>query len=256
MTKQEIKKQLNSYKVHLAETLTGHWYEVTKHYDNGRHRKLGYFASSTTILNAYPQSQHLTKWIAEQGWQESQRIKTAAGVRGTNVHNAIEDLLNGIILDRRNYSLEEWHKIFTFTEWHEEYQPEVILMEVPVFSQKYKYAGRFDLLAKMNDKIYVIDWKTSSGIHPHFPLQFASYAHALEETTGMVVDYTAAVQLGARNKQGYRFVEYPRDDVDVKKSWVKQFEIFKTVQKTWIYDNGSSATAPPVLELPKLLKLN
>ena len=144
--------------------MSGHWYQVF-----AGDKDLGYFPSVTTILNAYPQSQHLTRWIADQGWNESQRIKSEAGERGTNVHQAIEDLLAGQNLIRLSYSLEEWWKISTFVDWYHDTNPEILATEIALFSKKYKFAGRVDCIAKINDKITVIDWKTSGNLYEHYP---------------------------------------------------------------------------------------
>ena len=214
-------------------------------------RFLGTFPSSTTILNAYPQSAYLTKWIADQGWHESQRIKSEAGERGTRIHDATKVLEEGNELSRAGYSTEEWHKIKSFVDWHNEYKPELIATEYPVFSRKGKYAGRFDRLYKINGEITLLDIKSSSGIHEHFPLQFASYAKAIEENTDIEVVQTACLQLGAQNKNAYRFVVYP--------DWRDHYKVFKHVRATWEYEYFTSKKnpkEPPVLELPSTLKLN
>src|SRR3990167_4164006 len=159
------------YVVELAETLSGHWYKVWKRKeskpvegdilfdgsnDRFKGRYLGVFPSSTTILNAYPQSPQLTQWIAEQGWHESQRIKSEAGERGTRIHTATELLENGTELSEKDYSLEEWWKISTFVDWHKEYKPETIAVEFPVFSRKGKYAGTLDRIYKIAGEIILL----------------------------------------------------------------------------------------------------
>ena len=103
-------KLLKNYQVELAPTLSGHWYNVWQIDKRGRKKFLGTFPSATTILNAYPQSPHLTRWIAEHGWHESQQIKSEAGEQGTKVHAACDLLEEGIELSQTNYSLEEWKK--------------------------------------------------------------------------------------------------------------------------------------------------
>lgn len=233
------------YRVELAPTLSGHWYFVWQ--DN---KLLGTFPSSTTILNAYPQSQYLTKWIAENGWEESQRIKTEAGTSGTKIHKACDYLEEGITLNKLDYSLEEWWKISTFVQWHKDYKPELIATEIPVFSKKGKYAGRVDRVYKIDNKIMVLDFKSSSALHPHFPLQFASYAKAIEENSDIKIAGTAALLLGANNKNGYRFEEYPQ--------WQQHYKVFKNVWHIWDYDYFGSKKKkkePPVLLLPDELKL-
>lgn len=236
----------NPYTIQLAPTLSAHWYEVR---DKRTGRKVGTFPSSTTILNAYPQSPHLTRWIAENGWQESQRIKSEAGERGTRVHHAIEALLDGQELARTDYVLEEWYKITAFTRWYDAYKPEDIAGEVAVFSKKGKYAGRVDRIMRINGELYVIDFKTSNSLHAHFPLQFASYANAIEETLGLTVDNTAAIQLGASNKNTYRFVIQPRAE------WRENYKVFQHVRNVWEYEFGAKAQEPPILTLPDTLKI-
>ena len=247
--KLEFKKQ---YRVELAPTLSSHWYSVWEKKKNGKEKFLGYFASSTTILNAYPQSQFLTKWIADNGWSESQRIKSEAGERGTRIHSACDALENGqTLMKENNYSLEEWVKIKSFVDWHNEYKPELIAMELPVFSSKGKYAGRLDRLYNIAGEVTVLDIKSGSGLHEHFPLQFASYAKALEENTNLKIIQTAALQLGAPNKNGYRFVIYP--------DWKDHYKVFEHVHATWKYeyfDSKKNPKEPPVLVLPGTLSLN
>ncbi len=241
-------KILKPYIIELAPTLQQHWYNVWPKNKKGKKGKfLGTFPSTTTILNAYPQSAHLVKWIAEQGWSEAQRIKSEAGEAGTRVHTAVQSLLEGEQLTREPFSLEEWYKISTFVSWHKEYNPEIIALEMPIFSRKYKFAGRLDCIAKVGGEINVIDWKTSSSIYPHFPLQFASYAQAVEEMTDLKIDNTAAFQMGAKNKDGYRFVLYPE--------WKEHLKVFRNVYETWKFDYGKKALEPPVLDLPDSLKL-
>ena len=61
------------------------------------------------------------------------------------------------------------------------------------------------------------------------------------------IDAAAVLQLGASNKNGYRF--------EVDEDWRKNYKIFLAVKKTWEYDNPKLAKEPPVLVLPESLKL-
>ena len=237
--------------VELAKTLAGHWYKVWRVLpDASKGEYLGVFPSSTTILNAYPQSPQLTQWIAEKGWHESQRIKSEAGERGTRIHTASELLESGTELEEKDYSLEEWFKISSFVDWHKEFHPEMIATEFPVFSEIGRYAGRLDRIYKIAGEVTLLDIKSSSGIHEHFPLQFASYAKAIEETTDLEIAQTACLQLGAGNKNGYRFVVYP--------DWRDHYKVFEAVRTVWQYDyfdSKKNPKEPPVLDLPSTLKL-
>src|SRR3990167_2309682 len=230
------------YIITLAKTLSGHYYSVRT-----EKRFVGHFPSVTTFLNAFPVGEHLIKWIAENGFHESRAIRDEAGRAGTKIHLALEDLLKGEELLETGYTMEEWVKIKSFVDWHKEYKPEIIATEFPVFSKKGKYAGKADCIASINGEVHVIDWKSSKSIHPSMALQVAAYANAVEENTDLKIANTSIVQLGAQNKNGYRFVLYP--------DWRKNYKVFQSVQRTWIYDNEKQAEEPPILELPDRLKL-
>lgn len=233
------------YTIALAPTLNQHWYGIHK----GK-KFLGYFPSATTILNAYPQGAHLNKWIGENGWNESQRILKEAGARGTKVHDAIELLLDGDQLWSHQFSLDEWSRINSFVDWYKEVKPEILGVEVALFSKKYGYAGRVDCVCIIDGKLTVIDWKTSGSMYPHFPLQYASYANAIEETTDLKVEQTAGLQLGTKTKSGWK--------MDIHEDWKSEFEMFKTIKTVWEYDtygNKKKRKDPPVLTLPDHLLL-
>lgn len=261
-----FKKQ---YIVELADTLTGHYYGVWLRKDKPekienlggnlvkitpptiKGRFIGYFPSATTILNAYPTSEHLVKWIADNGFHESRAIRDEAGRRGTKIHNAIEALIEGDELKKEDYTIEEWHKLTTFKAFFEEYKPQILGLEIPIFSKKGKFAGRLDCVCVIAGMLYILDWKSSANLHKSFPLQFSAYAKALEELTDIKVDLIAALQLGAKNKNGYRFVIY--------NDWEKlHYKVFNHVHATWLYDNYDSLKNPkdlPILHLPEKLKL-
>lgn len=260
-----------NYIVELADTLSGHYYGVwlvkqskktvlvddvtplngKMYVDKVKGRFIGYFPSATTILNAYPTSEHLVKWIAENGFHESRALRDEAGRKGTRIHSAIEMLLGGAEISKEGYSTEEWHKLDTFVKWHSVYKPEIIALEVPVFSKKGQFAGRLDCICKIAGQTMIADWKSSANIHKSFPLQFASYAKAIEENTDIKIDAVAALQLGAKNKDGYRWIIYP--------DWrEKYYKVFENVRKVWLYDNYESLKNPkdlPILHLPTILKL-
>lgn len=232
------------YRIELAKTLQGHYYNVFL----GK-KKVDVVPSSTTILQAYPTSEHLVKWIAENGFHESRQMRDKAGIAGSKIHAGIETLLGGGELHEADYSLEEYNKLYTFTCWYKEILPEIEALELPVYSPKYHYAGRLDCVIKLGDKYGIIDWKSSKNLHDSFALQFASYAHALEEIADIKISFTAVLQLGAKNKKGFRYVVYEK--------WQDDFKVFQSVKKTWEFDQSKIAeNGPTVLDLPATLSLS
>ena len=239
-----------NYRIELAPTLDKHYYYVYETL-KGKEKLIGCFPSATTVLNAYPFSEQLVKWIAQKGYNESREYRDEAGRQGTKIHKAIEDLLGGAGLDKEGYLLAEWNKIVSFSRWHDEFKPEIIKLEMPVFSKKLGVAGRTDCIARINGENYIIDWKSSRSIHNSYYLQIAAYAQAVEEMTDLKIENTAVLQMGAPNKNGYRFVIEP--------DWRKNLDVFKSIYNTWQYDGakeGAGKIVPPVLVLPDKLKLD
>ena len=239
-----------NYRIELAKTLDKHWYNVWEVLSSNKEKFLGCFPSITTILNAYPHSEQLVKWIAEKGYNEAREHRDQAGKDGTQVHTAIENLLNGAELTEEGFKLEVWNKIHSFAKWHAEYKPEIIRLELPVFSKKLEVPGRVDCIAKLNDQLYVLDWKSSRSIHNSYYLQLSAYATAIEEMTDLKVDNVGVLQLGNRTKKGYT--------LSIDPEWRDNIRVFKAIKETWTYDTkkeGQGKVIAPVLELPSKIKL-
>ena len=54
-----------------------------------------FFPSSTWIISCYPKGKWLAEWREEVGKEEADRVKKAAGSRGSKVHYACEDIDRG-----------------------------------------------------------------------------------------------------------------------------------------------------------------
>ncbi|MDP7180517.1 MAG: PD-(D/E)XK nuclease family protein [Candidatus Woesearchaeota archaeon] len=79
---------------------------------------------------------------------------------GTATHNLAERFCNGEELT--NEELNKVKHVSTFLKCYSHFQ--VLGSEVRIFSKKYKVAGTIDLVLKnkTNNRIYLLDWKTSS----------------------------------------------------------------------------------------------
>ena len=221
-------------KIELEPNLPQHWYWV----DNEI-----LVPSVTTIIEKYPKSYELIRWIAEKGLTEADRIKTEAGSAGSKIHKAIDLLIQGEEILIEDFTRTEWLKLIGFVNWNAKFKPEYIQNERGIYSKEYKYAGTTDCIAKINDCVYLIDWKSSRNMQPYFALQVAAYAQALSEEK-IKVEKTAVLQLGV-NKDGYRFKEY--DD------WKADFKVFLGVKQIFDYEEGTDP--PKIPEVPLILKL-
>ena len=179
-----------------------------------------YIPSVTWIAGCYPKGIEFYKWLANNGWDESQAIKKAAGEKGSKVHNAIELWLKGELVigmdtkvmnqekgEAEELSVEEYEAIMTFIDWYKEVKPEILRTECTVVNEACGYAGTVDIVAKIGGDVWIIDLKTSQYVWSEYELQLSAYKAALESESGKHPDYRLAIlQIGyKKNKAGYKW---------------------------------------------------
>jgi hypothetical protein len=101
----------------------------------------------------------------------------AAGARGTVVHQLAMRLAAG---EEVTVPEEAAGHVDAYLAFVRDWQPEELLVEVPVFNRSARYAGTLDLVAKLIDgATWLLDWKTAgSGIWPESAVQLAAYRNA------------------------------------------------------------------------------
>ena len=123
--------------------------------------------SVTSILSAAGKGEYFDKWLANQGsWENACKVRDEAAQRGTIVHEISEDLLNGeeVILDAGPDIVK---RIMCLEQWYNDYQPEVIMQEIMLAFPGVRFAGRFDILARIDGKNVLIDIKTGGHYKTH-----------------------------------------------------------------------------------------
>lgn len=225
--------------------------------------------SVTWIAQSYPKGIGYYKWLAEHGWDEAESIKVAAGDKGTKVHAAIEDIMQGkeVRIDSKylnksteqmeELTLEECDCILSFINFKKEKEDdfivETITFEKTVFSDQYNYAGTVDWIVKLTHKetkevqYWIIDFKTSAYIWPSHEIQLNGYKKTIENgennIEGLDVSdiHMGILQVGySKNKAGYKFTE-----IDNK------FELFLASQLIW--KNEHENEKPKVRDYPIVL---
>lgn len=143
----------------------------------------------TAVLGVIDKGPGLARWIANIGWNESQRVLHEAGERGTRIHEWIH----------REASKTEGRLVLDVHD--QEIGPKRAFMvlrrrilscyriceqraEVSVSCGECGYRGTLDaffhLLDRRGRHRYVLaDWKTSKAVRPEWALQTAAYVHAL-----------------------------------------------------------------------------
>lgn len=165
----------------------------------------------TNILSSMLHEEGLMSWsnyIGKKG-QDYNKTLNLAAKKGTYVHNAIEDYIqNNEELDINKVdsfcSDDVYNAYNSFLVWWNSIKDNVeVLMEETPLIGKY-FAGTLDLLIKWNEKIYLIDFKTSN--HPSYKyfLQLSAYRYLLKELYNIEIDGCGIIML---NKKDINFNE-------------------------------------------------
>lgn len=207
-----------------------------------------YLPSITTILEAYPKGYGFQRWLVSQfSQEEADMILREAGDQGSRVHWGVEELLSGndVTIDsipygyHTSFTAKEWKYLIAFMNWFEANRPVVQSIEETVVGDG--WAGTADLIATIDGKTCLIDWKTSGAIYESYKCQVAGYAVA----TG--IDQARIVRLGSRHKVGYEEVILEADEIK------KYYELFLHVKAVWDHENPDPH--PRFLEVPERLNL-
>lgn len=162
-------------------------------------------------------------------------LQTAADT-GDRVHKALEDRIAD---PSTPYDEDLEPFIQHFDTFCLQYEPEWLHVEKSVFSVTHLYAGSFDAIARIRDRVTLIDFKTTrSGISAKVALQLAAYSRADVMFDGDTeipmpqVDQAAALWLRP-DKWGF----FPlRIDEDI-------FETFLALRRTFEWEARQSKTA-------------
>lgn len=155
------------------------------------------YPSITTVLSLKSR-EAIQRWREQVGEEEANRITAQAGRRGTAVHTIAEDYLN---------NKDDWKKGVMPSNLHSFLQIKPILdknvnniwaQEVPLYSDKFRLAGRVDCIAEYDGELCIIDFKTSrkpkkeEWITSYF-MQASFYAAAFYERTGIAIKRFAII---------------------------------------------------------------
>ena len=188
----------------------------TKNIDGKRHYVTpnGNYPSVTTVTSLAIKD-GIKAWRERVGEQEANKIASQAARRGTKVHKICEDYLNNVNL---NYEEIEPINHFLFKQ----IKPildirldEVYGLEVPLYSDYLRVAGRVDLVGMWDGKVSIIDFKTASKrkrrdwITNYF-MQESAYAVMFEEMFDIPVSQIVTI-IAVEADEPQLFIE-KRDD--------------------------------------------
>ena len=154
------------------------------------------YESVTTALGRQPEKKKsLMEWRRRVGDAEANRISRKAAGRGTAVHSIIEDYLNNVEQPAKDRMPDAVGMVQSLKPILDKSISKVYMQEAPLWSTKYKLAGRVDCIADIKGKLSVVDFKTSMKIKKRewvkdYFLQTSAYSHMIKEMYGDTVDQT------------------------------------------------------------------
>jgi len=200
------------FEVHSIEAVTT---------ESGRRYKIpngDMYESVTTALGNQPgKKEGLMEWRRRVGEAEANRISRKAAGRGTAVHQIIEDYLNNLddpIKDKMPDAVVMFKQLQPILD---KSISKVYMQEAPLWSYKYRLAGRVDCVADIKGKLTVVDFKTSmkpkkrEWVTDYF-LQTAAYSHMIGEMYGDTVEQTV-IFIAVEDRDPQIFVGDPHTDI-------------------------------------------
>lgn len=141
----------------------------------------------------------------------NEELLNRAAIRGTAVHNAIENYLRFGILD-----IAEEYKGYleAFILWTKEFDVKPLATESRVYHKTLRYAGTADMPAIVNGQVICVDYKTSASVNKMLTgIQTEAYVKAYE-SHGIRFDGKAILHLKPNGR--YKWVYYDKNDIE---SW-------------------------------------
>lgn len=173
----------------LTETINGKRFYVTP---DGKK-----YPSVTTITSQH-NKKSILEWRKRVGEEEATRISTKAAGRGTQVHKLCEEYLKNNPDYAKKHMPTNIVLFKTIQPVLDEYVNNIHAIEVPLYSNHLRTAGRVDCIAEFDGKLSVIDFKTANKLKDedkiqNYFMQCAAYAIMYEERTGISVPRIAVI---------------------------------------------------------------
>jgi genome maintenance exonuclease 1 len=196
--------------------------------DGKRHYKTpeGNFYPSVTTISGQHGKDKILEWRRRVGEEEANRISTKAASRGTRVHKICENYLNNEEDYTRKQMPDSVVMFKSIQDLLDNHVNNIHALEVPLYSDHLRVAGRVDCIAEYDGKLSVIDFKTSSKpkeeswIKNYF-MQCSAYAVMYEERTRIPVSQLV-IMIAVDSDQPQVFIK-KRDE------YIKDFIAYREV---------------------------
>ena len=192
------------------------------------------FPSVTTMLSATSDNKKsLQRWRNNVGHQVANYITLQATKNGTATHQIIEKYLNNQIPDTPSFPLSLQTSLLSKAHLSQ-LKPllhnidNIRCTEIPLYSDDLQLAGTCDCIAEYNDRLSIIDFKTSRKQKKecwilNYFLQGMAYSEMYEYLTNVMIDQIV-ILISGEDGSVSEFVKDVNDYSEILEQRLQQFE--------------------------------
>lgn len=151
----------------------------------------------------------LLQWankIGLQGIEMNEYVDDKANI-GTLGHDLCTCHLQNKTVSFDGYAksqIDQAHQAFnSFKDWYDSHKVELISAEQPLVSENYQYGGCYDVYAKVDGKLTLLDFKTGSAIYPEHILQVAGGYGLLFQENNMPYDQVRILNIPRTDNENW-----------------------------------------------------
>ena len=183
----------------------------------------------------------------------STKALAKAGEIGTQVHALIEWTLKGELCVKVGPSPEISNQaqdaFGKWVNWRKEVKLKPLFVEQQIWSRQHRYAGTLDLLAEIEGKLTVLDWKTGKAIYPEAKLQNAAYRQAIREMGHGDPQQGVIVRMPKiETDPDFEALTVPEDESYLMKRFLSAYDLWQWQQRNddVYWDKRKAEEAKPV----------
>jgi genome maintenance exonuclease 1 len=155
------------------------------------------YPSITTVVGDESKAS-IAAWRKRVGDEEANRVSKKATSRGTRIHEMCEHYVDNIPLIKKDYVYQDLEMFNQIKRILDEHVDNIHMQEERLYSDYLELAGTVDLIAEYDDKLSVIDFKTSTKLKEidyikGYLMQASAYAIMYEERTGTPISQTVII---------------------------------------------------------------
>ncbi len=151
----------------------------------------------------------LLDWAWKQGLNgdDYKAVRDKSADAGTLAHAMVHHHLGGPEPDFSAFTPDDRDKaenaVLSFYNWVDAQKSfEPLMLEEALVSEEMRYGGTIDCYALLNDKLTLLDFKTSKAIYDEHRIQVAAYSWLLKEN-GYDVEETHILRIGRTEDEGF-----------------------------------------------------